>query len=81
MILKKIFGVLRIFESNAFLLILFILFLAFRLLPYYRSGTVILGGESNYVLDFALHLKKFGFIWFPTYGCGIQNMAPPAVRD
>ena len=56
--------------------ILYAIFLAAALIPYYTKGAIILGGEGNYVLDFTDHLGKYGFMWCSFYGVGLPNMAP-----
>lgn len=63
-------------QSDVFLIALFALAFVWGLLPYYRNGHIVLGGEGNYVLDYAIHLKKFSFMWFSVYGYGVANVLP-----
>ena len=63
------------FKNNyTFFLLLYIALLTTALIPYYTDGCLILGGEGDYALDFSGHLKKYGFMWFSTYGVGMQNL-------
>jgi hypothetical protein len=55
-------------NSHLFFLILYGILLIFALAPYYINGSIILGGEGNYVLDFLTYLKNFGFVWLSVYG-------------
>lgn len=71
-----IYGFARALNNHAFFLALYAILLALALIPYYTDGSIILGGEGDYVLDFSTHLSKYSFAWFPTYGVGLQNMAP-----
>lgn len=79
---NKLHNLIRILSSQSllhnysFFLLLYIVLLIMALIPYYTDGTLILGGEGDYVLDFSTHLSKYGFMWFPTYGVGVPNMAP-----
>lgn len=63
-------------ESHVFFIALYMIFLALALLPFYLDGTLILGGEGNFVLDFFTHFKNYCFMWFPIFGTGIPNMTP-----
>ena len=53
-----------------FPIILFGIFLATILLPFYRDGKMISGWEGGYFLDFPLMLKNYGYSWF-NWGTGI----------
>ncbi len=53
---------------------IFAAFLIFGLMPYYKNGNIILGGEGNYVIDFGVHLKKFAYTWYSVYGHGVPNI-------
>ncbi|MDP2943888.1 MAG: hypothetical protein Q8N49_01235 [Candidatus Omnitrophota bacterium] len=62
--------------KDIFFVLLFAFIISAALLPYYWNGTIILGGEGDYVLDYATHLKKYSFMWFPTHGTGVPNLSP-----
>lgn len=64
----------KMLQSDAFLITLFALAVVWGLLPYYRQGHIVLGGEGNYVLDYGIHLKKYSFMWFSVFGYGVANV-------
>ena len=70
------YNLIQKLNNRRFFLTFYAILLSFALMPYYIGGTVILGGEGDYVLDFSRHLGKFGFSWFYSYGVGISNMCP-----
>lgn len=76
MLQEKIKKTICFLNNYATFFIVYVLFLFFTLLPYYFKGTLILGGEGNFVLDYFNRLCKYGFVWFHTYGLGIPNMSP-----
>ncbi len=49
--------------KKIFPIILFGTFLAAILLPFYKDGKMISGGEGAYFLDFPLMLKNYGYSW------------------
>ena len=53
-----------------------ILVVTLALSKYYIGGSLILGGEGNYVLNFTEELKKTSYQWFSVYGQGMINLAP-----
>lgn len=57
-------------------LLLYGLLISFSLIPYYRNGTLILGGEGDYALNFSLLLQNFSLMWYHAYGLGIMNFSP-----
>lgn len=61
-------------NSDMFFISLFALALVWGLLPYYRNGHIILGGEGNYVLDYGIHFKKYSYMWFSVFGYGVANV-------
>src|SRR3972149_2028018 len=68
---------LQYIQSKYYFFIFFYsLLLVAALIPYYTNGSLILGGEGDYVLDFSEHISKFGYSWFPTYNTGMPNLAP-----
>jgi len=50
-------------NNYSFFLFLYVLFLFLILLPFYRHGQVILGGEGNFYLDFSKHLINYSYLW------------------
>jgi len=54
---------MKSYIKNYGLVLAFGLLLAIVLLPYYRDGKMILGGEGSYFLDFPLMLKNWGYAW------------------
>ena len=69
-------NLIKLLNNRIFFLIFYALLLVFALVPYYTDGTVILGGEGDFALDFSSHLSKHGFMWVSLYGVGLPNMAP-----
>ena len=54
------------------------LFALLLYLKFYSDGGIILGGEGNFIIDFELHKKVYGSIWFDI-GYGWPNIIPNAV--
>ena len=52
--------------------------LTLSLLPFYHGGTIILGGEGNYILDYSQHLKITFHQWISRFGLGTVNLSPGA---
>ena len=50
--------------------------LTLSLLPFYHGGTIILGGEGNYILDYSQHLKTTFHQWTSRFGLGAVNLSP-----
>lgn len=64
-------------KSYLFFVFLFIAILVLALLPYYQNGSMILGGEGNYVVDFKTYFSQFGFSWHSSlFGAGSPNRTP-----
>lgn len=74
--LKKEEGMAKKLNNHVFFVMLYIILLCLGLLPYYINGTIILGGEGDYVFDFSTQLSNFGFMWFSIFGLGLQNLSP-----
>ncbi len=69
----------QILNNRNIFLILYGALLALALIPYYSQGCLILGGEGDYVLNFLLQMRQYGFAWHPIYSIGIPNFAPGGV--
>ena len=50
--------------------------LILSLLHFYKGGSIILGGEGNYILDYSSHLETTFHQWLSRFGLGEANMAP-----
>jgi hypothetical protein len=50
--------------------------LAFSLLHFYQSGSIILGGEGNFIIDYSQHLKINFYQWLSRFGLGSPNLVP-----
>ena len=55
---------------------IFAVILTVALWPYYSEGTLILGGEGNFFLDFSKSLETLAYQWVSRFGLGYPNMAP-----
>jgi len=66
----------HVFNSHFLFVALYGIILALALLPYYSDGTIILGGEGNYFLDYSNHLREYGFSWFPKFSLGLASVMP-----
>lgn len=51
------------------------LFALLLYLKFYADGSIILGGEGNFIIDFELHKKVYGSTWFDI-GYGWPNIIP-----
>ena len=52
------------------------LFIIMSLQFYYRGGSLILGGEGSFVLDFLGHLEITTHNWLSRFGVGAPNLGP-----
>jgi hypothetical protein len=57
---------------------IYIFILAASLGYYYSGGTIILGGEGAFLLDFSDHIDRYKYAWQPT-GVGSRNIIIPGV--
>jgi len=55
-----------------------ILVLTLALSKYYSNGSLILGGEGNFILNFTEYLNSFSYQWYSAHGQGIMNFFPSA---
>jgi len=53
----------------------FVCALTLSLLHFYKGGSIILGGEGNYILDYSTHLEITFHQWLSRFGLGEANMA------
>jgi hypothetical protein len=53
----------KIYKFINYNLLLYSIFLVVVLLPYYKNGFFILGGEGNYFLDFQQVFLKYSYAW------------------
>lgn len=47
-------------QNHSFFLVLYGFLLLMSLVPYYKNGQIVLGGEANYLLDFNSALSSGG---------------------
>ena len=50
--------------------------LTFSLLHFYKGGSIILGGEGNFIIDYSQHLKTNFYQWLSRFGLGSSNLVP-----
>lgn len=74
----KIYNLIQLKNSHMFFLILYGVLLSIALIPYYTNGTIILGGEGDYFLDFSMYSENYGFTWLSVCGSGLPMYAPSA---
>lgn len=67
------FKIIKRLNSRSFLLLFYVVLLSLALLPYYKNGTIILGGEGDVILNFTNFLHKYFFTWCPDDGVGVRN--------
>ena len=67
---------MRIFNNHFTFLFGFGCILTFSLLPFYQSGSIILGGEGNFIIDYSQHLKTNFHQWLSRFGLGNSNLVP-----
>jgi hypothetical protein len=65
---------MRIFNNHFTFLFGFGCILTFSLLPFYQSGSIILGGEGNFIIDYSQHLKTNFHQWLSRFGLGSSNL-------
>jgi hypothetical protein len=59
-------------------LLSFACLLTFSLLHFYQDGSIILGGEGNFIIDYSQHLKTNFYQWLSRFGLGNANLVPSA---
>jgi hypothetical protein len=57
-------------------LLSFACLLTFSLLHFYQDGSIILGGEGNFIIDYSQHLKTNFYQWLSRFGLGSSNLVP-----
>ncbi len=50
--------------------------LTLNLLHFYSGGSIILGGEGNYILNYPLHFENTAHQWHSRFGLGGVNLVP-----
>lgn len=65
---------MRIISRYWVFLLFYGILLLVALISFYRGGSIILGGEGDYWLDFSAHLKNYFFAW-QNNGIGNFNIA------
>lgn len=60
-------------------LIVYALFLLWALLPYYKNGSIILGGEGNFLIHKDVYIKHYQLTWYANCGKGIMTFTPSFV--
>ena len=65
---------MKIVNRYWFFLIFYGILLAIFIFPFYRDGSIILGGEGNYWLDFSVLIKNYAHAW-QNKGIGDYNLS------
>ena len=69
---------MRIFNYHFTYLFGFALALTFSLSHYYVGGSIVLGGEGNYLLDYSENIKIASHQWVSRFGLGSVSLSPGA---